>query len=131
MAQAEVVREALDMFKKEADKVKDSYKSTGLLALTGQESGIVVYGYEGGNRGAIICNWAAVTGLPRALGLGLLVGLPGDEIPAVQGEHRDDIPDLLEGIEILYNANDDIIPQSGTIYRISDSVIVVAPDGWC
>jgi hypothetical protein len=106
------------------------YKSTTLLALTGQESGIVVYGYEG-NRGAIICNWAAITGLPRVLGLGLLVGLPGDEIPAVQGEHRDDIPNLLDGAEIIYDANDDVIPQSGTVYRISDSVLVIAPDGWC
>ena len=106
------------------------YKLTTLLTLTGQESGIVLYDYES-NKGAIICNWAAITGLPRALALGLLVGLPGDEIPAVQGEHRDDIPNLLDGAEIIYDVNNDAIPQSGTVYRISDSVLVIAPDGWC
>lgn len=100
-----------------------------LYKLTGQESGIVVYG-EGNQRAAIICNWASFTGLPRVFGPGLLVDLPGDEIPEVEGEHRDDIPDLLDGVEVIYNANDDKIPQSGTVYRISDDVLVVAPDDW-
>lgn len=96
-----------------------------LQELTGQESGIVIYGREG-----ILCNWSSIKGLPRIFATGL-VGL-GEEIPEVEGEHVDDLSGILEGVEINIYANydDDELPKSGTVYEISDDVIVVAPDGW-
>ena len=103
-----------------------------LYNLTGQESGIVVYG-DGDKKAAIVCNWATVTGLPWVFAPGLLVDFPlEDGIPEeVDGEHRDNLWELLDGAEILYNANDDLLPQSGTVYKICDNIVVIAPDGWC
>ena len=96
-----------------------------LQDLTGQESGIVIYGREG-----ILCNWSSIKGFPRIFATGL-IGL-GEEIPEVEGEHTNDLSSVLEDVEINVYANydDDELPTSGTVYEISDDVVVVAPDGW-
>ncbi len=97
-----------------------------LQELTGQESGIVIYdGKEG-----ILCNWSSINGYPRIFATGL-VGM-GDEIPEVKGEYYDDLSGLLDRVNITIVAqyDDDKLPKNGTVYRISDDVIVIAPDDW-
>lgn len=97
-----------------------------LQELTGQESGIVVYQ----DREAILCNWSSIDGLPRMFATGL-IGL-GEEIPDVDGEHTDNLADLLNGVNISIAAHyiDDELPENGTVYELSDGVTVIAPDGW-
>lgn len=94
-----------------------------LQELTGQESGIVIY-----ENGAVLCNWSSIDGLPRIFVTGL-IGL-GEEIPEIKGEHYDDLSFLLDEVEITALSDDAEIPESGTVYRISDDVTVVAPDDW-
>ena len=98
---------------------------TDLQELTGQESGIVMYGKEG-----ILCNWANINGLPRLFASGM-VGM-GEEIPEVEGNYCTDLSGLLMDVNIIIAADydDDDMPKSGTIYRLGDDIIVVAPDGW-
>lgn len=110
------------------EEVEDEVsQSRTLQNLTGQESGIVIYHAQ--NEG-ILCNWSAINGLPRIFG-GVLVGL-GEDIPQVDGEHTDQLADLLDGMNIRICADYDLddLPASGTVYRISDDVTIVAPDGW-
>lgn len=117
-----VVREMIvEYVKKHEGRRKMEY----LQELTGQESGIVIYGREG-----ILCNWSGIKGLPRIFATGL-IGL-GEEIPAVEGEHTDDLSGVLEGVEINVYANytDEELSKPGTVYELSDDVVVVAPDGW-
>lgn len=96
-----------------------------LQELTGQESGIVIYGNEG-----ILCNWSSINGLPRILATGL-VGM-GEEIPKVEGEHLDDLSGVLDGVEITVCANydDEELPKVGTVYEVDDGILIVAPEGW-
>ena len=96
-----------------------------LQELTGQESGIVIYGEDG-----ILCNWSGINGFPRIFAFGL-VGL-GEEITEVEGEHYDDLSGLLENvnIEICAHYTDDELPKSGTVYQINDEITVIAPDDW-
>lgn len=98
-----------------------------LQELTGQESGIVIYGGKDG----ILCNWSSIQGLPRIFNGNGLVGLD-EEIPEVEGEHYDDLSGLLENvnIEICAHYTDDELPKSGIVYCLGDDVIVIAPDGW-
>ena len=97
-----------------------------LQELTGQESGIVIYD----GREAILCNWSSIKGLPRVFATGL-IGM-GENIPEVEGEHSDNLVDLLDGIDIYdYSAEQsDEPPKSGTVYEINDNVTVIAPDDW-
>jgi hypothetical protein len=94
--------------------------------LTGQESGIVIYGNIG-----VLCNWAGIDGLPRIFATGSLIGM-GEEIPKIQGEHFDDLSGVLDGVEIqvLADYDEGDLPTSGTVYEVGDGVLVVAPDGW-
>jgi len=105
--------------------LKEERNLKNLQELTGQESGIVIYGGKDG----ILCNWSSIQGLPRIVVNGL-VGL-GEEIPEVEGEHYDDLSGLLEGVNIEIHAHytDDELPKSGTVYQIGD-ITVIAPDGW-
>lgn len=98
-----------------------------LQELTGQESGIVIFE----DKEAILCNWSSIKGIPRMFA-GSVIGM-NEEIPEIQGEHADDQESLLDGIDINIYAeyNDEELPKSGTVYRISDDITVIAPDGWC
>ena len=103
---------------------------TNLTDLTGgRESGIVLYGETG-----IICNWTQINGLPKMFATGL-IGL-GETITVVEGT-REALDALLNGVtlENWGNCSDDDIAAlptiSGTVYRLADGVIVIAPDGWC
>jgi hypothetical protein len=97
-----------------------------LQELTGQESGIVIFE----EKEAILCNWTQIKGIPRMFA-GTIVGM-AEEIPEVEGEHTDNLESLLDGIDIHICAEytDDEPPKSGTVYKISDDITVIAPDGW-
>lgn len=106
--------------------MKDGRIAVGSLReLTGQESGIVIYGKKG-----ILCNWSGIFGLPRMFATGL-IGL-NEEIPVVEGEHMDDLTGILDGVDVSICANftDEELPKAGTVYEISDEAIVLAPDEW-
>jgi hypothetical protein len=96
-----------------------------LYQLTGQESGIVIYGSDG-----ILCNWSSIDGLPKMF-INTIIGL-GEEIPEVNGKHENDLSDILDGVDIGVYADytDDKLPKSGTVYQIRDDVTIIAPDGW-
>lgn len=98
---------------------------TTLQELTGQESGIVVYGNKG-----ILCNWSGIFGLPRMFATGL-IGL-NEAIPVVEGEHMDDLTGILDGVDVSICANftDEELPRVGRVFEINDDVTVIAPDGW-
>ena len=97
-----------------------------LQELTGQESGIVIYNEKDG----ILCNWTGINGYPRVFATGL-IGL-GEEIPEIEGEHTDNLSDLLENVNIEIRAHytDEELPKSGTVYQINDEITVIAPDDW-
>lgn len=97
--------------------------SVSLRELTSQESGMIMYGNE-----VIICNWSSFDGLPKMFASGI-IDWP-TEIPVVEGEHYKDLSVLLDDVNVIYNVNNDELPISGTVYRISNDVIVIAPDGW-
>ena len=101
-----------------------------LQDLTGQESGVVIYG----NGEAIICNWTGFRGLPRVFVTGL-IGL-GEDIPEVEPEIADSatIADHLHDARVIYDNNGDLSDLqagkfSGRIYNL-DNVVVIAPDEW-
>lgn len=94
-----------------------------LLELTGQESGIVIYD----GKEAIVCNWSGINGYPRLFVTGIL-GL-GEEIPDTVGS-RESLSPLLDGVRVVY-ANGEEVPEYGTVYRITDEITIIAPDGWC
>lgn len=103
---------------------------TNLQELTGQESGIVIYGANGAPE-AVVCNWSHIKGFPRVDPLGLTVlgfaDLPED-VP--EGHRSDDIPALLEGVHIVF-ANGEDMPQRGTVYEYdSENITIIAPDDW-
>ncbi|HPZ31305.1 MAG TPA: hypothetical protein PLW17_07595 [Limnochordia bacterium] len=125
VSQAEVVRVALEMFRiKKEEKVMEKIT---LHELTEQESGVVIYGNEG-----IICNWSSFSGLPRLFATGL-IDWPASIIERVEGEHYEDLSEILDRVEIIYGA-DQPKPKSGKVYEVatdeSDKIIVIAPDGW-
>lgn len=97
-----------------------------LQELTGKESGIVIYDSKEG----ILCNWSSDDGLPRIFVTGLI--FMAEEIPKVEGEHTDDLGTYLNGIEVYicaeYDEDEEI--SSGTVYKLSDDMIVIAPDDW-
>lgn len=97
-----------------------------LQELTGQESGIIIFD----NKEGILCNWSHTNGIPRMFATGL-IGM-GEEIPKAEGVHHDDLSALFDGVEINVYADcdDEELPKSGTVYNISDDVIVIAPDDW-
>lgn len=96
-----------------------------LQELTGQESGIVIYG----NKEAIVCNWTSISGLPKVFITGLLGN--DDDIPCVNGEEykEEQIKNLLEGVTIIY-ANEEEMPLKAIVYKLNDTITVVAPHGW-
>ncbi|HQP49827.1 MAG TPA: hypothetical protein PKX12_13950 [Spirochaetota bacterium] len=101
-----------------------------LQELTGQESGIVIYRGDGGVPETVVCNWSHIQGFPRVAPGGLgIIGF-GEEIPETEGEHRDDIPAMIEETEIVY-ANGEDMPQAGTVYEMDDfNITIIAPDDW-
>lgn len=97
-----------------------------LQELTGQESGIVIYG----GKEAIVCNWSSVQGYPRMDPLGLTVLGFGEDIPQVEPKQCANIPELMEGVNIIY-ANGEDMPQAGRVYELPDDIKVIAPNDWC
>jgi hypothetical protein len=97
-----------------------------LQELTGQESGIVIYG----SSEAVVCNWSSVRGYPRVDPLGLTVLGFGEEIPNIEPKQCTSIPELMEGVNIIF-ANGENMPTSGRVYELPNDIKVIAPDGWC
>jgi len=99
-----------------------------LQDLTGQESGVVLYGTT-----AIICNWSTIAGLPRAF-CGSIVGLPVKGIPVVKGRCVACVANCLDGCTVEdYGAtpvSSDDLAGAGTVYNLGDDATVIAPDGW-
>lgn len=101
-----------------------------LRELTGQESGIVIYG-----DGTIIaCDWSNIVGLPRLFFPGVVAGF-NEEIPVVEGEHCNVLAETFFGEDIddidIRKIGNDECPKSGMVYRINEDTIVIAPDDWC
>jgi len=97
-----------------------------LQELTGQESGIVIYD----GRVGIVCNWSSINGYPRMFALGLmLIGL-NEEIPQVEGVRNDSLAQVLDGVEVHCFSDTEELPETGTVYNISDAITVIAPDDW-
>jgi hypothetical protein len=104
-----------------------------LQELTGQESGIVIYG----KTEAIICNWSLIKGLPEISHTAYVCVGSGEDIPEVKGSEidGDGIAALMDGLAILYDINEDAPAllrgeHTGYRYDLSDTVIVIAPAGW-
>ena len=114
---------------KQMGKVQEE-KLSGLRELTGQESGVVIYGDK-----AIICNWTCVFGYPRLLApLGIL-GL-GEEIDNIKGKSISGkkVAEMLDDVEIIYDRNDDFAAllageYGGIVYRLPQAT-VIAPERW-
>lgn len=98
-------------------------KVENIMELTGQESGIVVYG----NGEAIVCNWTNVDGLPRVSAIGV-IGLK-EEVEKVEGT-AGRIEDYVSKERVIANDNDDELVGDATIYKLPDGVVVIAPKGW-
>ncbi len=101
-----------------------------LMELTGQESGVVIY--NGEERNTLICNWSHVEGLPKVFGPWEWIMGMGEDIPAVKGEYisAEDVADMLDNINLIYDANNDIQNvRAGILYRLPHA-IVIAPEGW-
>lgn len=108
-------------------------KYNDLFELTGQESGVLVFG--GG--GTIICNWGgwqSGNGIPRVFCGGLVYDRKPFSAERVGDVERIELP---EPSEVIYDENGDA-PDLGkyaaTVYEIEtengDRVTVYAPDGW-
>jgi hypothetical protein len=101
-----------------------------LQELTGQESGIVIYEGYGSIPEAIVCNWSHIDGYPRIDPLGLMVIGFSEEIPdGIDAEHTDDVASFLDGVMIIF-ADDEEMPEHGTVYRPNENIIIIAPEGW-
>jgi hypothetical protein len=99
-----------------------------LYELTGQESGIVIYEDAEG----VLCNWSNVFGYPKIDPLGISVIGMNEEIPEVEGKHFNNLSSFFNGISITNMSCDDPeIPTSGTVYKVTDNINVIAPDDWC
>jgi hypothetical protein len=129
-------------------EMKD-YKN--LSDLTGQESGIVVYGvgsYGVDQNGAeaIICNWSQIQGLPRLDPLGIFPMGLHEIFSAIEQPYLADVGDWLEmangklpnNINLIYDVNNDLKTLPGTAGKLffihqggeESSIAVIAPDGW-
>ena len=124
VSQAEVVRVALEMYR---EKKEVKTMTITLQELTGQESGVVIYADE-----AIICNWSSFSGLPKVFATGL-IDWPASIAKNTEGEHYEDLSEILARVEIIYNPRADE-PKSGKVYEVDtdegDKILVIAPDGW-
>lgn len=90
-------------------------KIENLQELTGQESGIVIYGDE-----VIVANWSSITGLPRmAPGNMGIIGWP-DEITVVKKYDVADIRDILPGTIVEVEDDD----EDGIVIEAEDMDIV-------
>lgn len=113
-------------------------KFNNLFTLTQQESGFVIYPEE-----VIICNWCMCLNdeLPVLFDdLGMIIPWYGGVSKEVTSIGKvDDIRNLLESKEIIYDLNNEaeIILNSkvaGTMYTITfDNIVVqvIAPEEWC
>ena len=120
-----------------------------LNELTGQESGIVVYG----NKNVLCCNWRGMDNyeLPVLSPIGGLMGWRYDRslFDGVESRRVDDIRTELPGtvwcedgvaetdMDILWDYFYEIsklfiddLKVSGTVYEIGDICTVIAPDEW-
>lgn len=100
-----------------------------LQELTGKESGIVIYNTGDGVPECVVCNWSRIEGFPRVDPCAIMVLGFGEDIPETAGEYRDDIPEMMEGVQIVFAHGEDM-PKAGTVYRVADEITVIAPDGW-
>lgn len=103
-----------------------------LQDMTAQESGIVIYD----NDTVIICNWAGSDkGIPILSPLGQPIKWNFDEWEITTTKYLDAIIDYLDGMELIYDKNDDIenLAQErtgGILYILSNKIQIIAPDGW-
>lgn len=105
-----------------------------LLEITGQESGVIVYGDD-----VIICNWSSTSlnGLPR-LFIGLELISLHEKMTAENLGYSEDIFSEIEDKKIIYDFNNDFPTlenwggEKFNIY-VDDKLeaIVYAPDDWC
>jgi len=108
-------------------------KHEDLMALTGQESGIVIYRDGDGRETGVICNWSAINGLPRVGPLpgGPIMGLDEEIISKGRSRRVPDIAPLLADVELI---GEDVPPAdlhgSGRVYTLAGGIVVIAPDGW-
>jgi len=126
MAVLNIPPEEFDEYRKGVNMETES-----LLALTRQESGVVLY--DGGD--LIICNWSNIDGMPRLspCGLGLL-GLNEELVVEGEPQRIEDIGAWLDTQEhrVIYDANDDyplLAGLAGKLYRVNGAY-VIAPNGW-
>ena len=104
----------------EKEGVEMDNKYENLLELTGQESGIVVYGDE-----VIVTNWSSINGLPKMAPANLgIIGWP-DDIIVVKQYDTDDIRDILPG-SIVEVEDDD---EDGTVIEAAGMEIVSDHNG--
>ena len=109
--------------------MKKLSRELGMLQdLTGQESGIVVYG----NGETVIVNWSSLYELPRVF-VTWIIGSGGDGLEVKSEERVEDISELIDTDKIIYDMNGDAdaLPgTSGTVYTLEDETMIIAPDGW-
>ena len=101
-----------------------------LQELTGYEAGIVIYNGDGFRPEAVVCNWSAVQGYPRIDPLGLTVLGFGEEIPEVEPMEINDIIELLNQTDIVF-CNGETVPDHGLLWKVTEDITVICPDGWC
>lgn len=100
-----------------------------LKQLTGQESGIIVYG----NNYITVANWNGLDGLPVIYPTGLIGNMPSIPVESLKVSQVNDVASLLpESYEILHDPNGDLdrLSGPGTAYTIRDEIMIIAPEGW-
>lgn len=100
-----------------------------LKQLTGQESGIIIYG----NNYITVANWSSLDGLPVIYPTGLIGSMSSTPVDAVNVSHVNDVAALLpESYETLHDPYGDLdrLSGPGTAYTIRDEIMIIAPEGW-
>lgn len=112
-----------------------------LQELTGQESGIVIYG----NGEIIVCNWSSFgeNELPKIFAGICVNGWPDeDEIfDNAESNETDDFRPILTGKEVIWDENGDLASIANgtyywkddfraTIWTLTDGTVIVCPPLW-
>lgn len=100
-----------------------------LKQLTGQESGIIIYG----NNYITVANWNGLDGLPVIYPTGPMGSMSKLPVEAVRVTQVSDVAALLpDSYEIIHDPNGDLnrLTGPGTAYAIRDDIMIIAPEGW-
>jgi hypothetical protein len=98
----------------------------------GQESGIIIYD----DTEALVVNWSTYGPgeLPRLISWsGLIATKPERPWHITRKTRIPDIKALLDGVDIVYDANDDLSdpdPIPGWVYETNIGATIIIPDGW-